>query len=77
MLIPPFSVDTSKRFLYPWGGGVNMNTFICMHCGHSFEQEPNEKEKAFAKMHGDKTLEAIWICPKCGKDNKTTIKVAD
>ncbi len=54
-----------------------MNTFICKHCGHSFEKEPSEREKSFAKMHGSKTLEAIWVCPKCGKDNATTIKVAD
>ena len=53
------------------------NTFVCEHCGHFFEQPTKKAEVAFAKQFNEKELVAIWKCPKCGKDNKSTIKVAD
>ena len=57
--------------------GDNMNTCVCKHCGHSFEQPTKKAEIEFAKQFGEKELVAIWLCPKCKKDNKSTIKVAD
>jgi len=53
------------------------NTFVCKHCGHSFEQAARKDEIAFARQFNEKELVAVWACPKCGKDNTTTIKVAD
>ncbi len=54
-----------------------MNKFVCKHCGFSFEKEPSNADSDVAKQLNETELVKIWVCPKCGKDNKTTIKAAE
>ena len=36
-----------------------------------------EEDKAIAEKFNQNSLYTVWICPKCGKDNGTQIKITE
>lgn len=53
------------------------NEYKCKHCGYVATEEVSQKDKAIAKKFNQSSLYTVWICPKCGKDNGTDIKITE
>ena len=47
----------------------------CKKCSHMHLVKPLPQEIAFAKATHSDSLQAIWICPKCGEDNMSEILI--